>query len=165
VQRTLPENPRKTGKSPSKDFGGVRLALSFKISKIVIGKGKTTTDEKQSEWVRRYYEVEAIVQDEHAVEVTKASIEGLIDGWLTNQRKEPAETWNPAKIKWTEEEGFKGKYERSEDVNNPEFKAMLKDLQQHKGRLTREAYFYWVFENGSTVGRKQMEKKTGQQSP
>jgi hypothetical protein len=165
VQRTLPENPRKTGKSPSKDFGGGRLALSFKISKIVIGKGKTTTDEKQSEWVRRYYEVEAIVQDEHAIEVAKASIEGLIDGWLKNQRKEPAETWNPAKIKWTEEEGFKGKYEKSEDVNNPEFKAMLKNLQQHNGTMTDDGYFYWVFQNGSTVGRKQMKKKTGQQSP
>jgi hypothetical protein len=73
--------------------------------------------------------------------------------------------WAPAKIKWTEEEGFKGKYEKSEDVNNPEFKAMLKDLQQHKGRLTHNGYFYWVFENGSTVGRKQMEKKTGQETP
>ena len=73
--------------------------------------------------------------------------------------------WDPAKIKWTEEEGFKGKYERSEDMNNLEFKAMLKDLQQHNGTMTDDGYFYWVFQNGSTVGRKQMKKKTGQETP
>ena len=69
-------------------------------------------------------------------------------------------SWNPDKIKWQETEGFKGKYERSEDVNNPEFKAMLKDLAQHGGKLTRNGLFYWVFKNGSVVGRKKRERKT-----
>jgi len=63
-------------------------------------------------------------------------------------------SWNPNKIKWEKAEGFKGEYERSEDVNNPEFKVMLKDLAQHGGKLTKDGYFYWVFKNGSTVGRK-----------
>jgi len=62
--------------------------------------------------------------------------------------------WNPDAIKWEEAEGSKGLYERSEDVNNPEFKTMLKDLAGHGGRLTRNGYFYWVFKNGTTVGRK-----------
>jgi hypothetical protein len=71
--------------------------------------------------------------------------------------------WDPAKIKWTQEEGFKGKYEKSEDVSNVDFKAMLKDLQEHKGTLWHQGYFYWVFTNGVTVGRKKKEKKTGQE--
>ena len=62
--------------------------------------------------------------------------------------------WNPDAIKWVKAEGFKGDYERSEDTNNPEFKKMLKDLNEHKGKLTRDGVFYWVFKNGSTVGRK-----------
>jgi hypothetical protein len=62
--------------------------------------------------------------------------------------------WNPDKIKWEKTEGFKGDYERSEDINNPEFKALLKDLAEHKGKLYREGFFYWIFKNGSTVGRK-----------
>lgn len=62
--------------------------------------------------------------------------------------------WDPDKTKWEKAEGSKGPYERSEDVNNPEFKAMLKDLASHGGRLTRNDYFYWVFKNGTTVGRK-----------
>ena len=64
-------------------------------------------------------------------------------------------TWNPANISWTETEGSSGPYERSEDVDNQEFKAMLQDLAAHKGRLTRDGIFYWVFQNGSVVGRKQ----------
>jgi len=66
--------------------------------------------------------------------------------------------WDPSKIKWEQAEGSKGAYERSEDVNNPEFKIMLQDLASHGGRLTRDGYFYWVFENGSTVGRKKRGK-------
>jgi hypothetical protein len=63
-------------------------------------------------------------------------------------------SWDPSKIKWEQAEGSSGLYERSEDVNNPDFKAMLKDLRAHKGKMNHEGLFYWVFENGYTVGRK-----------
>jgi len=43
---------------------------------------------------------------------------------------------------------------RSEDVDNPEFKAMVRDLANHDGKLTRNGYFYWLFPNRKTVGRK-----------
>lgn len=62
--------------------------------------------------------------------------------------------YDPQKIKWEPAQGSSGPYERSEDVNNPEFKTMLKDLQARKGKMNREGLFYWAFENGYTVGRK-----------
>jgi len=62
--------------------------------------------------------------------------------------------WDPAKIKWTQAQGTRGPFEVSDDINNPEFKAMLKDLAAHQGRITREGYFYWTYPNGATVGRK-----------
>lgn len=63
--------------------------------------------------------------------------------------------WSPEKISWAKAQGTKGEYERSEDVNSLDFKSMLKDLAEHKGTLTRDNVFYWVFKNGSVVGRKQ----------
>jgi len=80
-----------------------------------------------------------------------------------NERLEmmaPAEKpqWDPNKIKWEPAEGSSGPYERSADVNNPQFKAMLKDLAGHGGKMTRKGYFFWVFKNGSTVGRKKRNK-------
>jgi len=63
-------------------------------------------------------------------------------------------SWNPEKIKWDQADGKNGPYERSEDVNNPEFKTMLKDLTRHGGKLTRNGWFYWTFKNGLVVGRK-----------
>jgi hypothetical protein len=69
--------------------------------------------------------------------------------------------WDPAKIRWEKAEGKKGEYERSEDINNPEFKALLKDLASHGGKLTRDGIFYWTFRNGSTVGRKRGEQREG----
>lgn len=63
-------------------------------------------------------------------------------------------SWNQNKIKWQQAEGSSGPYERSEDVDNQEFKAMLMDLAKHKGKLMPNGWFYWMFKNGSTVGRK-----------
>lgn len=67
--------------------------------------------------------------------------------------------WNSDKIKWEKAEGFKGNYEKSEDVNSLDFKELLKDLAQHKGKLTRDGWFYWTFKNGSTVGRKKRTER------
>lgn len=141
---------------------GENKKLSFKVKKLRVGKGKTVTNEKQTEWQKKYYELEVDIEDEHDIELAKASAEGLIDGWLTPsklttqpQPQHTRSTWSMEKILWKEETGPKGIYFRSEDVNNPEFKAMLRDLQSHKGKMYRDGFFYWVFQNGSTVGRKQ----------
>lgn len=64
------------------------------------------------------------------------------------------ESWDPAKIQWTMTEGSKGPYERSEDKNNPDFRLLVKQLTRHEGKLSSDGYFYWLFKNGSTVGRK-----------
>lgn len=67
---------------------------------------------------------------------------------------ENVEGWNPDAIKWEAREGSKGPFERSEDLNNLQFKALVKDLAAHDGKLTRDGLFYWLFQNGATVGRK-----------
>lgn len=62
--------------------------------------------------------------------------------------------WEIKSIKWTKHEGEKGEYERSEDVNNLEFKALLKYLASRGGKLRHDKWFFWIFRNGSTVARK-----------
>lgn len=77
-------------------------------------------------------------------------------------KKEPPPTaekkWDSGKVKWEEKEGPKGLYEKSEDSNNLEFKNMLKDLANHGGKITRNGYFYWIFQSGNVVGRKKRGK-------
>jgi hypothetical protein len=63
-------------------------------------------------------------------------------------------TWDPGKIKWSQEEGAKGPFEKSEDVDSLDFKNLIKDLNAQKGKLYRDGYFYWLWQSGSTVGRK-----------
>lgn len=67
--------------------------------------------------------------------------------------------WNPDAISWKRTEGSKGSYERSEDVNNPAHKALVKELSQHGGSLMRDGWFYWLFKNGYVVGRKKREAR------
>jgi len=91
----------------------------------------------------------------NGLEASIVKLRSQIDKLLGSKWK-----WNPDKIKWEKAEGQKGEFEKSEDVNNPEFKAMLKDLAEHGGKLTRDGLFYWTFKNGLTVGRKKRKVKT-----
>ena len=67
-----------------------------------------------------------------------------------------APSWSPLRIPWKIAEGERGPYERAEDPENPEFKALVKDLQDHKKGLTRDGLFYWLFTDGKIVGRKKV---------
>lgn len=77
--------------------------------------------------------------------------------------------WNPETIKWQKTQGFKGEYERypleGEKIEStPDYRLLLEDLKKHDGRLTRDGWFYWVFEDGSTIGRKPRKFKAKKES-
>lgn len=103
---------------------------------------KTLTDEKV---------LEIIVDFATALESACVNLKRYVVD-LKDLKDKPS--FDPSKIKWKEAQGARGLYERSEDVNSLEFKAMLKDLVSHSGKMQRNGYFYWTFQNGSTVGRK-----------
>jgi len=140
----------------------------MEVEKLRVGKGRTRKPSDAEEWIKEYYELEATIKDSSELEIAKANLTGLIDGWLSVPNKPSAKvapkdanktqtetpSWNPSKIRWEQVEGAKGPYEKSEDVNSLDFKALLKDLQNHNGKLTRDGYFFWVFQYGTIVGRK-----------
>jgi hypothetical protein len=139
--------------------------VSFKVKKLTVGKGKTVAHEEDGKWLKQYFELEAEVEEESALELAKGSLEALLDTWLKGESiTEEKPSWNPNNIKWEKAQGSKGEFERSEDVNSLDFKAMLKDINAHGGHLTREGYYYWVYKNGATVGRKQKAPKTDMQT-
>lgn len=105
----------------------------------------------------RYIElVESIIDFTNGLEALAVNLRRQIQGFA---KAEVKAKWDPGKIRWVESEGFKGPFEKSEDFNNSEFKCMLKDLAAHNGKLSRNGFFYWVYRNGSTVGRKKREVK------
>ncbi|MEM3880907.1 MAG: hypothetical protein QXD19_04080 [Candidatus Bathyarchaeia archaeon] len=70
-----------------------------------------------------------------------------------------AYSWNSQAIRWEKAKGERGEYERCSDVENADFKALVKDLEAHDGKLTRDGFFYWLFSDGSAVGRKKRTVK------
>jgi len=64
-------------------------------------------------------------------------------------------TWHPNGVEWQNANGQKGPYQKSVDYENPQHQTMLQDLLDHDGKLRRENYFYWVFSDNKTIGRKQ----------
>ena len=71
----------------------------------------------------------------------------------------PKLPFDAGKIQWIDRENEKGKFQMSEDVNSPDHKALLAFLNEHvpSKRITSDGYFYWIYPNGSTIGRKEMK--------
>lgn len=79
--------------------------------------------------------------------------EGLL---RTLEPQEPKEKqgYDIEKIKWENAEGEHGAFQKSMDVNSLDHKLLLKDVQAHRGKMTVAGFFVWVFQDGSTLGRK-----------
>jgi hypothetical protein len=140
----------------------------MQIKRLTVGKGRTTKPNGGTEeWIKEYYEIEALIEQPAELELAKANLTSLEDCWLSQSRPSKASpppqsqepTWDQAKIKWVEAHGSSGPYERSEDMNSPDFKALVKDLASHKGRLSKDGVFYWLFESGAVVGRKKRKQQ------
>jgi len=65
---------------------------------------------------------------------------------------------NHDNIVWQEAIGTRGPYEKANPQSTDHFKALLTDLKAHDGKLSRKGYFYWLFGDGSAVGRKKLSK-------
>ena len=87
------------------------------------------------------------------LELASVNIQRLIK--TQNRKPSPesgARSWDPSKIKWTNDVGKKGPYEKA-DSGTEDYQKMLKDLQEHQGKLNHEGRFYWLFQDNKTVGR------------
>jgi hypothetical protein len=136
---------------------------------LTIGKGKTIGDEKAAKWQREYYEVEATIEEESALELAKGSLEQLIDTWLKGETITPKPQGNSqhpsawvhgpssfsmAKVPFTDAQGEHGPFQKSTAFDNLDHVALLKYLGEHKGKATLEGFFVWVFGDNKTIGRK-----------
>lgn len=113
---------------------------------------------------------EAILKVEVLIDTVSAG-QGLIyaalEGAGLMKDSEPVQpaAWNPKNIKWVQAEGSKGPYQRYPDQDQKaeatdDYKSLLADLKRHNGRMMRDGYFYWIFQDGATIGRKLKGKET-----
>lgn len=92
----------------------------------------------------------AVTDFANAMEAALVSLKKNVEGLA--QFKE----YDLEKIAWEDTEGPSGPYQRTEDVNNEAYKALRKDLKEHNGKFRKAGFFVWVFENGTTIGRKKV---------
>jgi hypothetical protein len=77
-----------------------------------------------------------------------------LDELIQQESKTVMKEYDPEKIKWIDANGAKGPYQKSDDANNLEFKALRKDLADHKGFLQFKGFQYWVMQDGNTIARR-----------
>ena len=95
-------------------------------------------------------EREAILDFANALEAAAVKLKHELGVDCT--KKPAAAQWDPIKIKWIEDVGKKGPYEKAES-GAEDYQHMIKDLQDHQGKLNHEGRFYWLFQDNKTVGR------------
>jgi hypothetical protein len=79
-----------------------------------------------------------------------------VEKLIGQSKSSPKLPFDVSKIRWEDRENEKGKFQMSEDYGNPEHKALLKFLDEHVPSkcVTSEGWFYWVYREGSKIGRK-----------
>lgn len=55
----------------------------MRVTKLTVGKGRTSRPSEQEEWRKDYFEVEITIEDPAELEVAKANAEGLLSGWFS----------------------------------------------------------------------------------
>jgi len=61
----------------------------MKIAKIVVGKGSSVESGDQKAWVRKYFEVEVLIENEEELENAKSKALNLINQWLQEKEQKP----------------------------------------------------------------------------
>ncbi|MEM3698218.1 MAG: hypothetical protein QXQ94_12135 [Candidatus Bathyarchaeia archaeon] len=90
--------------------------------------------------------LEALLEFINAIEAGIAAVKQHV--------KQAKQVYNIEAIKWEKAQGASGEYERSEDINSLDFKALLRDVQAHGGKMSVGDYFVWCFKNRAILGRK-----------
>ena len=76
--------------------------------------------------------------------------------FISTAKGSPKIPFDAEKIQWKDKENENGKFQMTEDYSNPDYKALLAFLNEHIPAkcINSEGFFYWVYGNGTTIGRK-----------
>ena len=72
--------------------------------------------------------------------------------------------YDPNKIGWVRTEGPKGPYERypafqQKPSQTIDYLNLINDLKDHEGKMVLGGLFYWLWDDGETIGRKAHKMK------
>ena len=99
-------------------------------------------------------EVDFLVKLRDAAALIKDACEEQLEKMAPGSGSSSPTIYNISKIAWGTAQGSKGPYEKTEGDKSADYQALLKDLQVHNGKMNIGGSFYWLFENGTTIGRK-----------
>lgn len=67
------------------------------------------------------------------------------------------DAWDLDKIEWLPCEGPRGNYEKACYQDSYDFRLCLRDINACGGKIERDGFFLWTFNNANIIGRKRIE--------
>ena len=159
------------------------MSESYRVRKLVIGKGRTVSHEQNGEWTKEYYELEIEIPDESELTVAKEGTSQLLDGWLGIAKPEELEQKAEVKaripeerftvLRWQDEKGSKlGSFQAAYKSHNlPEkwshaFNVLKANNSLIASPLHEEGYEfrYWIYPQKyeDRIFRKKLSEAKGQ---
>lgn len=75
---------------------------------------------------------------------------------VTEEERKPQ--YDLSKIKTERTEGRAGFYQKATEQDSEDYRNLLKDLKAHDGKLIRDGFWIWLFDDGTTAGMKPSKK-------
>lgn len=126
------------------------------VKRIKVSKGLSIQTDAGWERYELGYEIGGTFQDEQIISNLEdnalENIERKLRTW-TNKDSEMPAGFDIDAIKWEPSQGAHGPFERSVDIENPEFKKAVKILTPCR-KLVWNKWFIWLFKDNKTLGRK-----------
>ena len=101
-------------------------------------------------------EVEALFLIRDGLTMTLDGVNRILEGTEPKEEQTP-QTYDLMQVVTVQTEGPKGQYLKithENNLNNPAYFALIEDLKQHKGTITRQGYFVFLFDDKKTAGMK-----------
>src|SRR5271157_2362999 len=99
-------------------------------------------------------QIEALVRVRDGLRQASDAIDDLLQ--LQNPTKDLTKLpFNVSKIQWKPKQGDHGPFELSDDYSNVDHQQLLVFMEKHAGgAVTSDGFYYWIFTDGKTIGRK-----------
>ena len=69
-----------------------------------------------------------------------------------------SKSYDLSKIKTERTEGPSGFYQKATEQDNEDYRNLLKSLKAHDGKLTRNGFWIWLFNDEKSIGMKPSKK-------
>ena len=103
-------------------------------------------------------EVEGLVLIRDGLSMAADGVNKILETTEPKEEPKTEREYDLSKIKTERTEGPSGFYQKATEQDNEDYRNLLKSLKAHDGKLTRNGFWIWLFNDEKSIGMKPSKK-------